>query len=61
MKIEVLCASRESAVETDGERLTIRHISTVSVEFAAEKYSERVIKARPAKPLEQEKTLKIIL
>jgi len=37
-----LCASGESAVDTNGERLTIRHISTVSAEFAAEKYNERV-------------------
>jgi len=28
------------------------------VEFAAEKHSERIRKARPAKPLEQEKKLK---
>jgi len=31
----------ESAVEVDGEQLTIRHILTVSVEFANEKYNER--------------------
>jgi len=45
----------DSAVDTVGKQLTIRRISTVSVEFAAEKYIERVRKARPAKPLEQEK------
>ena len=33
--------------------LTVRHISTISVEFAAEKYSERIRMARPVKPLEQ--------
>jgi len=32
-----LAASGESAVEIDSECLTTRHISTMSVEFAAEK------------------------
>jgi len=48
-----LCASDESAIDTDGERQTIRHFLTVSVEFAAEKYSERERKERPAKPYQK--------
>ena len=34
--------SRDRGGDTDGERLTIKHISTALVEFAAEKYNEQV-------------------
>jgi len=46
-----------AVADSHGEWLKVRRIPTMSEEFAAKKYIERVRKARPAKPLEQEKTL----
>jgi len=40
-RLPVVRKPGESAVDTDGERLTIRHISTVLVEFATKKHSEQ--------------------
>jgi len=52
-RLPVVCKPGERN-DKDDECLKDRHISTALVEFAAEKYSERVVKARPVKPLEQE-------